>query len=482
MPAPDRFPQRLDANNALFRTDSAAYLYHVPSLRIYKLDERAASASVRYFAAAPGERRRLLPLLDPEAAPFLARLEDTGAFERSLAGAREQVRQDDQAGSRVRALTLLLTPDCDLECRYCYSARQRPPAGERGRGMSRETAVRVIDLLDNSGCFDRRGTAVGFFGGEPLVRFPVLRSVVEHLEARSRGGSGPFNCNVTTNGLSLTAEKVRFLMEHNVRLRLSIDGEEEAHDRNRRTRGGQGSHAAVMENIAPLLAGRPDLVSVRATLTPDNIDLVRIDDFFHRAGIADFGFDIAVAPPGAPPFWTEEALDRLDRNYGLYARMLLELVQNGVRSGHGLPNLFARIEKIHRRQANVIPCRMGREMLAVAADGRFYPCHWLVDDARFCIGSAETGIDIARRRSFHPTLVCEKASCRACWARLLCDGACPAISWLQYGDDQRVDPGECRERQITWKWTVWLYVSLLERKIPVEQAALQVRSAGTGQP
>ena len=65
------------------------------------------------------------------------------------------------------------------------------PRAPRGRFP----AVRVIDYLDTGGYFDRRGTAVSFFGGEPLVNFPVLRGAVERLEEKTRGGSCLLSCN-----------------------------------------------------------------------------------------------------------------------------------------------------------------------------------------------------------------------------------------------------------------------------------------------
>lgn len=461
--------KRLDDRNYSVETEAGQFLLNAASLRTYRVDASTLAAARAYCSDEPASRTSANSEVT-SVPPLAAALDDSG---------EEPERSSEWM---IQAVLLHLSADCDLSCRYCYSGGENTRYGGERAKMTADTALRTVDYLLDCDLVDRRGISIGFFGGEPLINYPVLETVIEHCEhiAQLRQQSpGLFRFNLTTNGLSLTAERCAYLLRHGVRIRMSVDGMPEAHDRNRVTRSGRGSHDIVVRNLQNAIAERPELVSVRATLTPDNIDLLQMDDFFTSIGVSDYGFDIAVAPPGQQTFWTSEALDRLDESYAGYFQRLLALVESGVRTGHGLANVLARVGKIHSRDANSIPCNMGREMIAVSPEGKFYPCQWLVDSPQFCIGDVDAGLDPSARHMLFPAFVPEKESCAACWARRLCDGACPAISFLQYGNDDRADPAECRERLITWKWTLWFYLALLDRGL-VGTGRRRERSASQG--
>ena len=71
--------------------------------------------------------------------------------------------------SRPLQLTLCLTHDCTLRCRYCYAGRKYQHA------MSRETAERGIDIGLEEALRTQRGLDIGFFGGEPLMEWEQLQ-------------------------------------------------------------------------------------------------------------------------------------------------------------------------------------------------------------------------------------------------------------------------------------------------------------------
>lgn len=103
--------------------------------------------------------------------------------------------------ARPKAVCLSVTRACNLRCRYCY-VQNRPDI--EGGSMSVETAEKGIKLCHP------KGTSISFFGGEPLLRFDMIREVVERAE---RMCEKP-RFHVTTNGILLDDEKAQFLLAH----------------------------------------------------------------------------------------------------------------------------------------------------------------------------------------------------------------------------------------------------------------------------
>ena len=75
----------------------------------------------------------------------------------------------------VKAMCLHIAHDCNLACRYCF-AEEGEYHGRRAL-MSFETGKQALEfLIASSG--SRRHLEVDFFGGEPLMNFPVVKQLV----------------------------------------------------------------------------------------------------------------------------------------------------------------------------------------------------------------------------------------------------------------------------------------------------------------
>jgi predicted ribosomally synthesized peptide with nif11-like leader len=125
---------------------------------------------------------------------------------------------------------------CNLRCRYCSHTlagsltRERP---HRNLHLEKETVDLVIrDYFDAGKATVRE---VFFYGGEPLLNFPVIQHAVNRI--RMTGSNAVIQ--VVTNGVLLTDPAiVRFFVDRDVGLQVSLDGP--CHDKNRRTADGQG--------------------------------------------------------------------------------------------------------------------------------------------------------------------------------------------------------------------------------------------------
>src|SRR5208282_2652330 len=103
-------------------------------------------------------------------------------------------------------LVLMLTYACNMACRYCC---QGEIPNVRETEMPEEVARRAVDwLLEHSGGAPEIG--IGWFGGEPLMKFGMIRKVAAYAEEQVAAAGKRMRFGTMTNGLALTDEVIEF--------------------------------------------------------------------------------------------------------------------------------------------------------------------------------------------------------------------------------------------------------------------------------
>jgi len=156
----------------------------------------------------------------------------------------------------------VVTLRCDHSCPYCQVSRVSED--KRAFDMTPEMADRAVDLLFQSPSPQLK---VEFQGGEPLLNFPLIRRVVEAVQARNAVSPRDIRFVIATNLAHLSDEVLSFCREHHVYLSTSLDGPANIHDANRPRPGGD-SHARVVSGVerARHVLG-PDAVAAVLTTT-----------------------------------------------------------------------------------------------------------------------------------------------------------------------------------------------------------------------
>ncbi|RLB60022.1 MAG: hypothetical protein DRI90_14700 [Deltaproteobacteria bacterium] len=122
-----------------------------------------------------------------------------------------------------RNLQLMSTRRCQLRCVYC-------PVDKRAADLSLADAQRAIEVLLNS---SNRRFRVDFAGGEPLLRKPWVRELIETTHRRAQRLGKRDSYYLVTNGIELSDDFCRFLSGFDVELEISLDGTEASHNRNK---------------------------------------------------------------------------------------------------------------------------------------------------------------------------------------------------------------------------------------------------------
>lgn len=390
--------------------------------------------------------------------------------------------------SGLRQLTLTLTEQCNLRCRYCLhgSGRSwfRP---HRERAMPLETALAAVRYFA-AHCRDAAAPTVSFYGGEPLLRLDLIKAVV--AEARRCRDWPRLEFCIDTNGTLLDDEAVAFIAGEGIRLQVSLDGPAAAHDRHRRFRDGGPTHAVVLDGLERLLDRAPEAaarLSVVVTLAPP-YDLDGVMTFF--ADQAPWhGLDSPDQPTLIVNFADVAGFSRarlgLEENGSAVAGDAARCAASARRrylaarlggAGGGIDPVLAALcdrplLRLHRRgrgrPAAAPPllgcCLPGQRRLHVRVDGALQPCERVGDS--LVIGRLPDGIDFGLARALDARLLAALGGrCRGCWAARLCDLCYTVLAPLEPAAGERALPvpeESCAATRARIESDLLLYLRLL---------------------
>lgn len=167
---------------------------------------------------------------------------------------------DDQIDN-LAVLTFEVTDKCNLRCRYCAYGDLYDGYDERkSKDMPFSMAKSMLDYLfsrwrKSVSHSQEKTVSVGFYGGEPLMNFELIKQIVEYI-AQQHLPAVKFVFNMTTNALLLD-KYIDYIVEHDFKLLISLDGAE-ADNCHRVTVGDKNSFSIVYGNLKGVQQKYPD--------------------------------------------------------------------------------------------------------------------------------------------------------------------------------------------------------------------------------
>ena len=339
----------------------------------------------------------------------------------------------------LSSLTLCVTDDCNLRCSYCsYSGNYECSKVLSGRSMALDTALAAIDYFA-AHSQEREKVFYSFYGGEPLLAWPVIQECLARIRQRESGCGREHYVTMTTNGTLLTEDVTARLAEANVFVTVSLDGPASIHDQHRRSLGGQGTFERVKANLERLRASRPGYYKSNvsfSTVMSEPAHIREANSFFtqgpggaHPAEHFQVSF---VAARNAKPDFADR-LERQMRGAGLadLADEYVEAASDGRLEDWKLTDAYykGKMEnKILRRRLSLRgepfrpgnQCVIGLHSLFVSADGGFYPCSAL-EQQDYRLGDVGKGIELQRVEAIlgdYEEMMFGR--CGSCWAARQC--------------------------------------------------------------
>lgn len=370
----------------------------------------------------------------------------------------------------VKALCLNIAHDCNLRCKYCF-------AGQGGYGqwrmlMSFDVARRAVDfLIAHSG--QRQHCELDFFGGEPLMNWPVVKQTISYIRQQEKKHNKIFKLSLTSNGYYLDKEKVKYLTDNHISLILSLDGRKEMHDRMRPGTHGEGTYDEILKNLQYCVEHRDgEEYYVRGTYTRYNMDFTNdvidmVDKGFPALSmepvVGDLDEDYAIQA---------EDLPRVKEEYERLAKVFLdrEVSEHPFFYFHFNMSLW-RGPCLPKRLRG---CGAGHEYLAVVPNGDIYPCHQFVGRDGYVIGNVFEGLkNMKMMKEFRENHVLTKPECVGCWAKFFCSGGCHANNETYAGDIHKPFNISCeiQKKRIECAMMIQAYNSMNKPKV-MEQPGL----------
>jgi uncharacterized protein len=330
---------------------------------------------------------------------------------------------------------LLLTEKCNLACPYCLAgAKQSMPQ------MSAEVAHRSVELAFRMR--EASSLTFEFAGGEPFVRFDLMKELVEDIRERARSDGRSVYLCVQTNGTLLTQERVDWLAEHQVSVGLSLDGDAELQNRSRPQVNGGESFSKMLRGL-DLLQRRGVDLGVLVVLNRGNVESpARLIDFLVENGIRRVKINpIAYLGTGRET-WSE---------FGLNQGEVIAFFQDFVKcvSATGVDLVEANLQDmlVHllskRRPSRCLRghCGAGETFQSVTSDGGIYPCGRATQSPGLRIANVSdplgslsepgrTNLRVQQIRERRPKTL---EGCVVCSYRELCQAGCSAQAWERYG-------------------------------------------------
>lgn len=323
----------------------------------------------------------------------------------------------------AKSITFIVTKDCQLACKYCYLVGKNTK--ER---MSWDVAKRAIDyILDHEADMKEESVIWDFIGGEPFLEIDLIDIICDYLKVemfrRNHHWFNSYRFSFSTNGINYSTDKVQQFIKKNhehLSIGITIDGTKRKHDLNRiwktvdmeqgimpKPEEEHGSYDDVVKNIPLWLEQFPD-AGTKVTISSADIPYIK-ESVLHlySLGIHEVNINCVFED-----VW-KEGDDKL------FEQQLTELADAIIDSGYYTDYACSFFTEhmgkpMDCKSDNQNWCGAGR-MLAVDAEGNFYPCtrfaqYSLRSKKAWIIGNVRDGIDKNKLRPFYTLDRCTQST------------------------------------------------------------------------
>lgn len=396
---------------------------------------------------------------------------------------------------KVHSLTLQLTQNCNFRCRYCIYSEESS-VGQRSHSqktMSWETAKKAVDfLLERS--VDSPKIFIGFYGGEPLLEFSMIKRIIEYASIRFFGKELKFS--ITTNGTLINEEMIDYFQEHEVGVMISLDGPKEINDINRVFKDGSGTFDAVIDNIKLINEIAPDYAKtlmINMVIDPENdfdcinsihFNCPEINNIGLMAQVVDHGYDHEDTMFSDEYVWRSEYHSFLSilsffRRYP--EEEISPLIKEYILTEF---NDYSKIENTAGLLSTDVPsgpCIPGVQRLFVNVDEKLFPCERVSEtSSAMCIGTLDEGYDVENCNNILNIGALTEAECAKCWCLRHC------TTCIKRADDEgsdisaKIKLSNCSKAKASA--IVKLNTHLLIKEVPIyysnQLCALEVKEGG----
>lgn len=348
---------------------------------------------------------------------------------------------------RREQLILNVTEDCNFRCSYCifggnYLRRRTYSA----KAMCWDVAKAAIDEFISHSALSE-GRVISFYGGEPLLNLSLIRQCITYVRQSYENLRIQFS--LTTNGYLLKGDIAEFLAAEGFLIVISLDGPQEIHDLNRRTKGGLPTWELIISNIREFLVSYPEYRTngkIRFTaVAPQTTDLRKVQSFFSSCDLFNdsMGLEISEVKQTDDQSQTFLPNDPLILSLKDLHKEFVQKLKSGQfqdeynhKSGWVLSSVLQKPFVIFHKRGYSLPrqrdkmpylntCIPGARRTFVSTNGDYYACERVEESKEGVIGNVREGINMARVMALlEQWIQASQDQCRYCWCMPTCHVGC----------------------------------------------------------
>lgn len=356
----------------------------------------------------------------------------------------------------ITEVCLNLTEECSMQCVYCFTEHHP-------HYMTLEVAKDAAKWLYKNAQLSSKIQekevipSIGFFGGEPTL---MWNSIIVPLVEWIKKQGWQFIYGITSNCLIIDKEKVDFLVENNIGLLVSMDGNKISQDINRPLKNSTQSSFDLVSKNLPYIVEKLPWTTFRSTITAKTAPYL-FDNLMYAGKM---GFNNVFAIINEFEEWNEEDRKILEQELDKYCLYVIDACikkQNFVK----LRPFEQAINKIVAIDTYLVTneneelcegigpeekhrCGLGSGYGSINYKGDIFSCQEVAsrqgEKDIFYIGNIYTGIDfkrinnlrenfLNRKIKFYNSL--DKEKCNTCISKMSCKAnMCPINNYILYQD------------------------------------------------
>lgn len=295
----------------------------------------------------------------------------------------------------IKSITLIVTDDCNLSCKYCFTLKN-----SKRNYMS----TKIIDNINELKEKNNNLKSIHFFGGEPLLNFSIIKYTCYFAEKFNKS----IKYSVFTNGTILSKEIIEIFKKYNFKLLISLDGDLNSHDKNRIFKNGKGTYNIIIKNLKKLIENNIKII-IRTTLTLEINNFNFINDLI-KLGINEF----RITPLSSDSNFIDikKYIIHCINLYSILKDLYIEYIKNRIKIK--INPFYILLLRIHKKICIFQGCSAGISKISVDMEGNRLPCF------RF-INFKNKWNQFKKLNKFRNNNICN-----SCWNKNLCLFFCGA--------------------------------------------------------
>jgi sulfatase maturation enzyme AslB (radical SAM superfamily) len=207
------------------------------------------------------------------------------------------------------SILVILGYKCPNSCSYCYLKKN---GAKLEQNMSLQTFEQTINWYEsylNNNSLPYK-PSIALIGGEPFEYWEELnfnenlKRLAEITKKHNK------EIRLVSNGILMTQEQRKLIKEYGISVDISLDGNKETHDKNRKTKKGEPTWEKAYQTILDLMEDGNDL-RVRATIAQNNANKAfEMYKFLYDLNCKRYGIEIDTFSQ-----WSNEKIAQLSIEY-----------------------------------------------------------------------------------------------------------------------------------------------------------------------